>query len=126
MTLTLMKCNFTMALLWCVRDCSEWIEMHSKDGDSPEMYAKAKECIHTCMECLEAFESSKTPVRGLLTMAVSHACAAFLSECDYYDYSFATKCIKSCKRCMEECDNLLAIRNFSSFFHQVETPVMIG
>src|SRR5690606_25957282 len=112
MTLTLMKCNLTMALLWCVRDCSDWIERSSSDEDSANISSKAMECITTCLECLEAFESSKTAVRGLLTKAVSHACGSFLMECEFCENPSIRKCMDSCRRCIEECDNLLAIQSF--------------
>jgi hypothetical protein len=129
MTLTLMKCNLTMALLWCVRDCSDWIEMNSTQEEpdvSPIVSLKAMECIATCLECLEAFESSKTSVRGLLTRAVSHACESFLTECEFRGNPNLRKCMDSCQRCIEECENLLAIDSFSSFFNHLDSPAMVN
>lgn len=120
MTLTLIKCNFTMALLWCIRDCSDWIEKNSEDERSSVNVSKAIECRATCIECLDAFEGSKTSIRGLLTKAVSHACYSLLKECETMISPHIQKCINSCQRCIEECENILSIREFSSFLNHPE------
>ncbi len=126
MTLTLIKCNLTMALLWCIRDCSDWIEMSPENEKSPLAISKAIECRTTCLECLEAFESSKTSTRGLLTRAVSHACWSLLNECQSRGNRHMQKCMESCQRCIEECENILSIQGFSNFFIPEDSWEMVS
>lgn len=108
MTHTLMKCNLMMALVSCVQDCSDIIGSIPKAENLNLLISKALECRATCMECMEAFENSKRSIRGLTMQAVRHACNSFLNECSLLKHAQSQKCVESCRRCIEECENLIS------------------
>ncbi len=108
MGLTLMKSHCTIALMQCARDCSDLIEQLTKNGGSIFLITKARECREACLECVDAFESAQVALRGLLIESVAHACRSFIKISEGSKEPQRQKSIESCKRCLEECEQLLA------------------
>lgn len=126
MTFTLMKCNLTMALNWCVRDFSDMLGTFPENENSALCISKAIQCKATCVECLEAFDSSKLSVRGLLMQAVVHSCDSFLKECELLPGLEMWRCFDACRRCKEECENLIADQDFFDFLSSNAIGSTIG
>ncbi len=111
----LMRSNLTIALLACVRECAELAELSSQDESISSLVAKGKECRSACLDCLEAYESTRISIRGLLIHSVSHACSALIKECDQAKLPLIERCMNACQQCIEACACLMDDRDFGMF-----------
>jgi hypothetical protein len=115
MILSMMRSNLTMALLACGRECDRALIMLPAEAPASLLRSKLRECGEACKACLDALESSRSEIRGLLIHAVRHACLSLMEVMKSHEHPNLKSCIESVCRCVEECELHIDDRDYGMF-----------
>lgn len=78
-----------------------------------------QECYHACLNCAVECENCATLCETNSEFMLSaldkcfHLCKSCITTCEVYQEDHHMECVAACRKCAEECANILALERAS-------------